>query len=72
LHIAKGNHYGLVYTMDCIFHVHLTKGEAVAGAIWALWRDCDLLGIGSCDPYVYELQQQERTEQYYIEIADQV
>ena len=71
-YVSRGNHANLVWVMKNIFGVNLTKGEAVAGAIWALWREGDLTAITSGDAYIYELQQQERTEQYYIEMADQV
>jgi hypothetical protein len=67
---SKGNHAALVYAMKRIFGINLNKGEAVEGALYALWREGDLMQIESSDAYIWELQKSKRNEAYWIERAD--
>ena len=54
--VAAGNHAALIMVMQEVFNVHLTKGEAVKGAVWALWRENDI--FVSDDPYIQEFVQE--------------
>ena len=68
--VVKGCHANLCYVMSQIFGIRLTKFQAVEGAIYALWREDDLLSIESDDRYINELKQDKAREQYYLEMAD--
>ncbi len=65
---AKGNHANLCFVMNDIFKVHLNKSEAVESALYALWRENDV--IQSDDPYIYQLKGEKENERYWSERAD--
>jgi hypothetical protein len=67
---TKGIHAELCWIMKTIFKRNFNKHDAVAGAIWSLWQDADILSVQSSDPYVMEIQQDERIERHYIEMAE--
>ena len=68
---TKGNHAALCYAMKQVFGINLNKGDAVEGALYATWRDGDLMQIESSDTYIYELQKDQRNLTYWLERADQ-
>lgn len=69
--VAAGNHAALCKAMKDVFGHNFTKGEAVKGAIWALWRENDIFATD--DPYVREFVQdrdaQQAHDDFYSEQA---